>query len=747
MPDKVRAALAGYGGAVLFTALAVALRWLLDPWLGDHMPVATLFAAVALAVWFGGYRPALLAAVLGYLAADWLFISRRQALDLHGPRELIGAGLYLASCAVLVAFGEAARVNGRLFGEMRRRVEEYETLLAILPVGIWRADPACERIVGNRAAYDMLGLPAGVNASLTSTRDALGGVRCRADGRELAPEDLPLYRAARTALVVRNFEHDVVFDDGRVVTVYVNAAPLLDRDGAVRGVLGVTVDLTERHRVEELARAEAARVQFVADAVPALIAYIDAGACYRLNNRAYEAWFGHPRGEVVGRHMRDVLGDAAWAAIRPHVEAALAGRRVLYEAEVPYRDGGTRWISATYTPDVGPDGAVRGFVAHVNDVTERKRAEAALGEAARRKDEFLATLAHELRNPLAPIRNAVRVLKGKGQPDPELAWCRDVIDRQVAHMARLLEDLLDVSRVSREKLELRRERIDLAGVIAAAVETSRPLVEEGRHDLAVDLPAEPVWLDADPVRLAQVFANLLNNAAKYTPPGGRIALAATARDGEVAVAVRDTGIGIAADVLPRLFEIFAQARPALELAQGGLGIGLALVKGLVELHGGRVAASSAGPGTGSEFVVRLPVAAPPADRPAPDLEPDRPAGRKVVVADDNRDAADSLAMLLGLLGHDVRTARDGVEAVEVAEAFRPEVILLDIGMPRLDGYGACRRIRAQSWGGGVFLVALTGWGQEEDKRRAAEAGFDAHLVKPADPARLDALLRGAPARP
>jgi CheY-like chemotaxis protein len=353
-------------------------------------------------------------------------------------------------------------------------------------------------------------------------------------------------------------------------------------------------------------------------------------------------------------------------------------------------------------------------------------------------------MAHELRNPLAPVRTAARVLKDRSPPDPELTWARDVIDRQVGHMARLLDDLLDVSRITRDKLELRRQPVELASAVAAAVEASRPLIEAGGHTLTVELPSEGVWLDADPVRLAQVFSNLLNNAAKYTERGGSIRLRGGREAGEVVVAVSDTGIGIEAEMLPRVFEMFAQATPALERSQGGLGIGLSLVKGIVELHGGTVEARSDGPGLGSTFLVRLPsVPAPACAEPPPvAAEAAAPAGRRlrVLVADDNADAAESLAVLLRMLGNEVRTAGDGQEAVERIEEFRPDVAVLDIGMPRMNGYEAARHIRSLPHGANVFLVALTGWGQEEDRRRSREAGFDAHLVKPVDPGELATVL-------
>jgi signal transduction histidine kinase len=372
-----------------------------------------------------------------------------------------------------------------------------------------------------------------------------------------------------------------------------------------------------------------------------------------------------------------------------------------------------------------------------------------LREADRRKDEFLATLAHELRNPLAPIRNGLQILRlGRGNHQAE-EQARGLIERQVQQMVRLIDDLLDLSRISRGKIELRRERIDLAAAVQSAVETSRPLIEQSGHALTLSLPAEPVFVDADVTRLAQVFANLLNNAAKYTQRGGGdIRLSVEPLGREVAVSVRDNGVGIPAPMLPQVFEMFTQVDRSLERTQGGLGIGLSIVKRLVEMHGGTVEAHSEGRGQGSEFVVRLPALTPAAEEPGPRSDGEEPAGapvrRRILVADDNVDAAASLAMMLEFMGNEVRTAHDGVAAVEAAAAFRPDVILLDIGMPRLNGYDACRRIREQPWGRGIAIAALTGWGQEEDKRQSREAGFDHHLVKPVEPAALERLLAGPP---
>ncbi len=384
------------------------------------------------------------------------------------------------------------------------------------------------------------------------------------------------------------------------------------------------------------------------------------------------------------------------------------------------------------------------------EIAERSRLGEALRDANLRKDEFLATLAHELRNPLAPILNGLNVLQAKARDDPEEAWCRDLIRQQVRHMSRLVDDLLDVARIGNGKIELKKDTTDLADVVARAVETIRPSIDAASQSLTVALPRERAPLHADPVRIAQVLSNLLDNAAKYGRPGGHVRLEAVlgrSPDGstdEVVVRVIDDGIGIPAEILPRVFDPFVQADRSLTRAHGGLGIGLALVKRLVEMHGGAVEAHSAGPDRGSEFVVRLPLAAENPSAPdagAPAATDGGPAeSLRVLVVDDNVASAQTMSLLVRKMGHDVATAYDGLDALAAVPEFAPDVVLLDIGMPKLDGYEVARRIRATRGGDAAVLVALTGWGQAEDRRRSSASGFDHHVVKPVDGATLRRVL-------
>jgi len=448
------------------------------------------------------------------------------------------------------------------------------------------------------------------------------------------------------------------------------------------------------------------------------------------------------RGEPIA--IADIEADADYAPLRPVARAA--GYRAVHSTPLVGRDGAPVGIVSAHFASVHApsEQELRGldlYLRHAVAFIERKRAEDALREAERRKDEFLAILAHELRNPLAPVRNAAHYLRLRELPEAELRRPVEMIERQVTHMARLIEDLLDVSRISRGMLELRLERVATADVLEAAVDACQDEVRARGHALEVTGPGRPVELLADRARLIQALSNLLSNAAKYTPTGGRIALVARATDDTLELRVKDNGIGIPPGKLREIFELFAQVDRSLE-RQGGLGIGLTLTRQLIELHGGTIEAKSDGVGYGSEFVLRLPIAAATAPRahataPAEAATAER---LRILVADDNPDAVESLALLLSLAGHEVHTAFDGEQAAALAAEAKPDVALLDIGMPRLNGYDAARRIRARPETRRTFLVAVTGWGQEDDRRRATEAGFDAHLVKPVSPEALNQLL-------
>jgi PAS domain S-box-containing protein len=422
-----------------------------------------------------------------------------------------------------------------------------------------------------------------------------------------------------------------------------------------------------------------------------------------------------------------------------------AADRVEYEKRYLRKDGSILWSHTTLAVVRGPAGEIRSLVATVQDISRRKLMEERLLEADRRKDEFLAMLGHELRNPLAPIRNAVHILNEKAGDDPVERRARVIIERQVAHMTRMIDDLLDVSRISRGKILLRLRRLDLVDLVRITTEDHRNELESGGLTLELDLPAAPVWVDGDPTRLSQALGNLLHNARKFTDPGGVVTVRVEEETSETAAVVLcDTGIGMEPDMVERLFETFSQADRSLDRSRGGLGLGLALVRGLVEQHGGNVKADSDGPGCGSRFTLRLPRAADPGPAAEPEPAPPLRGGRRILIIEDHRDAAESLQMLLEISGHEVQTAPDGATGLEAARRFRPDVVLCDVGLPNgMNGYDVARALRAEPDLRSCLLVALTGYGQAEDQRLAHEAGFDQHLTKPVDLVVLERVLGAA----
>ncbi len=463
-------------------------------------------------------------------------------------------------------------------------------------------------------------------------------------------------------------------------------------------------------------------------------------------NQAAERLFGYTAEEAIGQPVVTLLIPDD----RRNEETAILdrihrGERIEhFETVRKAKDGRLLDISLTISPIRGDDGEIVGASKIARDITEQKRVQGELRDADRKKNEFLALLAHELRNPLGPIRHAVKILRARTPRPDELAWATNIIDRQAEHMTRLVEDLLDVARITRGTIELRKERIDIATILKSAVESSSTLIGKSRHQLRVTPPSEPLYVEGDATRLTQIVSNLMDNAAKYTDPGGRIWLSAEREADEAVIRVRDSGIGIPADVLPTIFDMFTQAAMTLERTQGGLGVGLAIVDRLVKLHGGSVSAASGGPGMGSEFTIRLPVAdktrgsaAAPAPAPAFSM----PLARcRILVVDDNVDSVDSLAMLLRMMGHEVALAHDGPEALQIAREFRPGVGILDIGLPKMNGYDLAKRIRQEAWGKDMVLVALTGWGQQEHRHRSAASGFNHHLTKPVDLEALQEIL-------
>jgi PAS domain S-box-containing protein len=864
----VRNSLKNYGLGLVAVAVAVLLRWVLDPLMGDTLPLVTLFGAVAAAVWVGGYRVAIPVALIGYGACHYLFIAPRGTFDITDVTNVVGLIAYLFTCSLIIVFGEIARVGKTRVTQQR---EVFRVTLRSIGDAVLTTDTEGRITYINEVAESLTGW---------SHEDALGQPLERVfqilNEVTRQPVENPATRALREGVVVGLANHTVLIKkDGNECPIDDSAAPIRDEQGYVSGCVLIFRDvsaqrLIERDKANQLltARLLASIVETSNDAIiskslDGIIQSWNAGA---------ERVFGFTAEEAVGRHISLVIPPERLAEEDQIIAKLRAGQRVEhFETERVRSDGQRIMVSLTISPIKDAAGNVTGASKIVRDVTARRRTErerqnfvtvvenstdfigmcdlqglpffinraglemiglddleearntpiqefffpedqgmimneffpailanghgevevrfrhfktgeprwmaykvltltnaanepvgfatvsqdvterkqladdlrrlaADLAETDRRKNEFLATLAHELRNPLAPMSNMLEVVKQAGDDAEVLKQAHDTIERQLGQMVRLVDDLLDLNRITYDRLELRRSEVELSSVVQQAVEVARPLIDAAGHDLIIDLPDEPVYLNADRARLAQVFGNLLNNSSKYTRPNGRISLSAKRIDDEVVLTVKDNGAGIPQDKLDRIFDMFMQVDLTAERSQGGLGIGLTLVKRLVEMHAGSIEARSAGEGEGSEFIVRLPVITKPsgAAQTGPAAEPS--PQRRILIVDDNRDAADSLAMLMEITGNTTYVAHDGIEAIEEIEKHRPEVVLLDIGLPGLTGHEVCRRVRQQPWGKNIVMIALTGWGQEDDRRKSEEAGFNGHLVKPVDYDKLLELL-------
>ena len=731
---------------------------LLTPWMGDAFPLALVFPAVAFTVWYGGWGPALLTAVGGWIAGNVVFRGGQGFLDApFGINELIALAVYLVSLASVIVLGEAMRSAQRGLLEQREHLSttnlaleskvEAQSLLAAI---VASSDDAIisktldGRITSwNKGAERLFGYTA---------HEAIGKSIQLIVPPESRGEEAQILDRLRHGERIDHLEIVRVHKDGRKVDVEVTISPVHDRHGHIIGASTTARDITSRKEFEtSLAQAN----ESLRENRDVLAMALSAGrmGVWTRDLTSDGVWWSPELARLIGLNETAPTREGVYKLIHPddvqevlhEVEQAVAERRD-FRTEFRFMHGLTgelRWLEARGRATYAADGTPLMLFGLGIDTTEHKHAVEALKEADRRKDEFLATLAHELRNPLAPINSGLHILKtARGNPQVT-ETAREIMERQVAQMVRLVDDLLDVARITTGKVELRCEVIDVADAIRDAVETSRPLIESQGQLLTVTLPDTPVAVHADRTRLAQVFANLLNNSAKFSERGQPISIALARENGHALVRVRDAGAGINPESLPKIFDMFGQADTSGGRARGtGLGIGLSLVKRIAELHGGSVKAFSEGVGHGSEFVVRLPAvdaARAAVEQPASATGPVT-AKRRILVVDDNLDAAESLATLLNIIGHETRMAHDGIEAVEQAEAFKPDVVFLDIGMPTIDGHETARRIRRQPWGKDMVLVALTGWGQTEDRRRSKEAGFDHHLVKPADPTVVEKLI-------
>ncbi|MFZ2313780.1 MAG: PAS domain S-box protein [Methylobacter sp.] len=606
---------------------------------------------------------------------------------------------------------------------------------AVAHIGNWRMDICNNRLELSDENFQIFGIPKGTPLTYQSFLDCVH------------PEDRLFVDAAwKDALTGKSYdiEHRVIVGQ-KVKWVRELAVLEFDENGSVRGAFGTTEDITDIKSSQEALQHERAFLRQVIDAAPSMIFVKDREGRYLLGNEAVAQAYGTRPESLVGLTDENLNpnDDEVTHFYQDDLDVInnRKPKRIL-EDKLTHADGSIHWYSTVKIPLLDDDASCNKLLGVATDITDRKRAEEALQLADRRKDEFLAMLAHELRNPLAPIRNAVQLLKMKEASDATLTWSRNVIDRQVTHLARLLDDLLDVARIMQGKITLKTERFELVDIVNNAVEASYPLIESRSQDLIISKATTPQWIEGDRVRLAQALSNLLNNAAKYTSEGGKITLSTMEEGSNAVIEIRDTGIGIAPDTLPHIFDLFTQADHSLAHSQGGLGIGLTLVRQLVEIHGGTITAASDGIGQGSLFTVRLPTLSMDSTASKPALpESELPISQfRILVVDDYTDAAESLTMLLQAEGHEVEMANCGIKAIELAQVFHPQVVLLDIGLPDLDGYEVAKRLRALPETRNTILIALTGYGQTEDREFSKSAGFNYHLLKPLNFEELSTLL-------
>jgi PAS domain S-box-containing protein len=744
---RVRNMRTAYALGLVAVVLAVLLRWLLDPLMGDSLPLVTLFGAVAAAVWLGGYRVAIPVTLLGYVACHYLFIAPRGHFNLSDRANIVGLVAYLFTCTLIIFFGEAAQIAET---RAHQRRELFRVTLRSIGDAVITTDTRGCITDLNEVAESLTGW---------SHNDAIGQSLDRVFNvvNEITrkPVENPAIRALREGIVVGLANHTLLIKkDGQECPIDDSAAPIRNEFGYVSGCVLIFRDvsaqrLIERNKASQLltARLLASIVESSNDAI--ISKSLD--GTIQTWNAAAERLFGYTAEQAAGKHISLIIPPERIAEEDAIIARLKQGQRIEhFETERLRSDGQHLTVSLTISPLRDDSGNVIGASKIARDVTERRRLEdnlrklaSDLSQADQRKNEFLATLAHELRNPLAPISNMIEVVKRADSNGELLKQAHETIERQLAQMVRLVDDLLDLNRITHDRLELRRSEVELTTVVHQAIEVARPLIDAAGQKLTIDLPDESIYLNADHARLTQVFGNLLNNSCKYTRPNGAISLSAR-RNGndEVSVSVRDNGAGIPPDKLDTIFDMFMQVDRNSEHSQSGLGIGLTLVKRLVEMHGGSIEAHSGGEGRGSEFVVHLPIVNQPviASAPVSGVASQSSSQRRILVVDDNRDSADSLAMLLEITGNQTYVAHDGVEALESIEKYHPEVVLLDIGLPKLDGLEVCRRVRKQPWGKDIRIIALTGWGQEDDRRKSEEAGFNGHLVKPLDYDKLLELL-------
>jgi PAS domain S-box-containing protein len=750
-------------GAAVAVALAILL---LRPSYQGAPIVMPFLLPVLIGALYGGFGPGLLATLSGAVLGTYLAITPVGSPRGEGADEWIPLGAFVVmglAIVLLVHLWRTGLVRREL--QARQRLEDE----------IFRRQQAEEQLRVERDRFVVTLTSIGDAAVVTDTGGRIelfnptaesltGWIQDEARGQPLEnvfrvvneetlnPIENPVEKVLRTGAVVGLANHTVLIArNGRKIPISDSAAPIRGMDGRLLGVILIFRDVTESRRAEAALAESEALYRAIGESIP------------------FGAWICEPNGDIrylsdsflkmTGMTLDECIHVGWTSRVHPEdLQPILDHWRYCvktgcfwdYEYRIRSAEGSYRHILSRGVPIRNAEGKVTAWAGMNLDITEMKKLQdelirktEELTAADRQKDEFLATLAHEMRNPLAPIMSAVQILHRTSGDGPQYAWARDVIERQTKHLTRLVDDLLDVSRISRGKVTLNKQPLELATIVNHAMETSRPLIQAHGHSISLSLPSEPVWIEGDQIRIAQVVSNLLNNAAKYSEPNRQIWLTAATENGQAVIRVRDAGVGISPEVLPRIFDLFAQADRSLDRAKGGLGIGLSLVKQLVDLHGGSVEAKSEGIGKGSEFIVRLPLLCDkPAEqstaKPEDDTDAEKRAALRVLVVDDNADAVEGLSLLLELEGCEVERASDGPTALAIAQRFAPDVVLLDIGLPVMDGCEVAQKLRAMPQIRQALLIAISGYGQDQDRYRCLTAGFDHHFIKPV---RLEDITR------
>ncbi|HEY8158805.1 MAG TPA: PAS domain S-box protein [Methylobacter sp.] len=739
--------------AVVLVALALMMRLSIAP-VNAGWQYTAFFPAITLAAIAGGFKPGLLATILGAFFVTYFFIPPYHSISMDVLQHAFRGNMVflMGGLVVSIAIEAMYRYRKQLAQDLKKSIDVNSVLE--------ESTQHLKNILDNQFAYVVLLDTHGVILEANQAAFDLSGYR-REEIINQYFYDLPcwsynetvqaqLKAAMDAALQGQTSRYDVTVKIGDdFVVIDFQISPVRNQEGRIVGLLPMAVDITSRIKAEEALKKSRAQLKAFISQAPISIAMFDRNMNYLETSGQWLHEFGRGYANLNGLNHYQVNPDLPEKWKQVH-QQCLSGAMLKNDEDLWIQaDGSQRWLRWSVMPWLDENGAIGGLIISAEEITGHKQNEAQLAEQAwqlretdRRKDEFLAMLAHELRNPLAPISNAVEILKLTELEPAQIARCTDMINRQVKHLARLVDDLLDVSRISRGLVELKKEPLEVRDFILPAVETCQPLIDSRRHTFSLALPPEPVWVEGDRVRLAQVVSNLINNAAKYTEEGGHIELSVEVSDREVGIHVSDNGSGIDSADLAHLFDLFYQADRNLDRAQGGLGIGLSLVHNLVAKHGGNIQAFSSGRGQGSEFVVRLPRLILFSSTPAMTAEPAASCAHtlRILVVDDNRDITESLALLLESEGHQVLTAYDGISALETARIERPDIILMDIGLPGLDGYAVAQALRQNHELERTMLIALTGYGQPDDRKKSSASGFDEHLVKPVDIEKLRKLL-------